>query len=243
MRRCWLFIFASLTAATSYASLGIPRELSSDNRKVALDILGSSTMTKAVADPYALGGYSGFEVSLGLEQIDTSDLFRLGNGSASPQSAARYWLVTLGKGLFYNVDFFVNFAPLRQEEDFSSFGGAVRWGFYQMTALPVYFSAQVGANSSSFQNLINTSTQTADLLMGYDLVDLSLYGGIGVVRASAIFIGGAGGVTSDRETHTESTTNNHYFAGLSYRIGKVFAAFQYDYVSTNVFSAKIGLRY
>lgn len=247
MKRILIFLFSFLVFVSAQA-LDIPRNMNSDNRKVALDILGSSTMTKSLADPYALGGYSGFEIGVSLEQLDTSDMARLGtdvSGTGVPrqQKTANYWTITLGKGLYHNIDFFLQFAPLGQSDDFSSFGGSLRWGFYQLQSWPVYFAFQLGANSCNFQNLISTSTQTVDLITGYDLVNMSLYGGVGMVRAAGQFIGGTGGVTSDHETHTEATSGNHYFAGLSYRFGNVFTAAEYDYVSTNVLSAKIGVRY
>lgn len=216
--------------------------MTSSDRRIALDILGSGTTVKTLGDPYPLGGYSGFEVGISLEQLQTGDIARLGN-TATEQQALRYWMFTVGKGLFYNVDFFLQFAPIGQNEQFASFGGAVRWGFHELQNYPVNFSLQIAGNSASFQNLINTSTQTLALVAGYNLVDMSLYGSVGFVRASGLFIGGSNGITDTNETHTESTSANHYSIGLSYRIQKVFVAAEYDYTGTNVFSAKIGMRY
>lgn len=226
----------------TFASLQIPRGLSSSDRRIALDILGSGTAVKTLGDPYPLGGYSGFEIGLSLEQLQTGDIAKLGN-TAVGQESLRYWMFTVGKGLFYNVDFFLQFAPIGQNEQFSAFGGALRWGFHELQNYPVNFSLQIAGNSSSFQNLINTSTQTLSLVVGYNLVDWSIYGSAGFVRASGLFIGGSDGITDTNETHTESTTANHYSVGVSYRFRKLFAAAEFDYTGTNVFSAKIGLRY
>lgn len=216
--------------------------MSSADRRIALDILGSGTTVKTLGDPYPLGGYSGYELGVSVEQLDTTDISKLGN-QAAKQEHLRYWMLTLGKGLYYNLDFYLQFAPTGQSEQFSSFGGAIRWGFHELQNYPISFSMQIAGTSSSYQNLINTSTQTLSLIATYNMVDASIYGSMGFVRASGLFIGGASGITDTNETQSESTTANHYAVGLSYRFQKMFVAGEFDYTGTNVFSAKVGMRY
>lgn len=239
-------IFACLVVFSwtiqSHALLAIPNQLTLADRQDALKVLGTSTSVKIVGDPYPLGGFSGILVGLTLGQIATQGLGRLGSGSLV-QPETRLLLVTLGKGLFYNVDFFLQFAPPGQSEEFTNFGAAVKWAFYESPDLPFYLSLQIGGNGSSFQNLISTTTQSFDLLAGYNFIRTSLYSGVGIVRASGLFMGGAGGVTDTNATHAESLSTLHYILGVSYKWDSFFVAGQFDRAGSNVISLKMGLRF
>lgn len=243
IRSIFALLLSLLIPGLAFAALEFPRGMTRADRRAALDVLGAGAMVKILGDPYPLGGYSGWEMGLSVEQMDTSSISRLGQQQVHRQDQTRIFNLVLGKGLYYNIDFFLQFAPPGQGEEFSSFGGVVRWGFYESQNWPINLSLQLGANSGNFQNLVATTSQTMDLIFGYNLVDLSVFLGGGLARSSGLFIGGTGGITDDNETQSEAISNTRYIAGLSYRWEKFFLAGEYSHSNTPVFSAKLGFRY
>lgn len=216
--------------------------MSAADRQSVLKILGYGTSFKTSGDPYPLGGYMGFEIGVSYELLSTAQIAKLGSGTGV-QGDTSVLNVTLGKGLFYDVDFYLNFSPLGQSEKFSSFGGAVRWGVLELEAMPVHFSVQAAANSASFQNKINTTTQNFDVIGGWNFQDLVFYGGIGVIRSSGQFIGGAAGVNDTADTVTEAVNEAHTFAGISVKYGEYFVAAQMDRATQTAYAVKLGVRY
>ncbi|PWU15790.1 MAG: hypothetical protein C5B49_11340 [Bdellovibrio sp.] len=237
------FVIPFIFSPNGWCLLPIPRGLSSADCLRALGILGHGTLVKPLGDPYPLGGYTGLEVGLSWEHLLTADIAKLGQQQVPEQDDTSYFVITMGKGLFYNVDFFLQFSPLGQSEQYSSFGGALRWGFYETTNWPVHFSLQIAGNSSNFQNLITTTNQEIDLFMGYSFVDISVYAGIGMVRSSGLFMGGSGGITDSNDTLSQAATVGHGLFGFSYRYRDLFAALEIDNVGSNVVSSKIGMRF
>lgn len=237
-----IFVSIVFFANLGHASIQIPTEMNSLDRQAALRILGLGTGYKTIGDPYPLGGYMGFEVGVSYELLSTAQIAKLGSGTGI-QGDTSYVNFTLGKGLFYDVDFYLNFAPLGQAEKFSSFGGALRWGVLELQAVPVHFSLQAAANSASFQNKVNTTTQTFDLIGGWNFQDVVMYGGIGFIRSAGLFIGGVSGVTDSNETMTESVSETHSFGGLSVNYDTYFFALQVDRASQTAYALKLGVRY
>lgn len=238
----FLFFLFLILPSTGQAAIQIPSNMGAADRQAALRVLGLGTGYKLLGDPYPLGGYMGFELGVSYEMLSTSAISALGSG-ASKQSDLSYANFTMGKGLFYDVDFYLQFAPLGQHEKFSSYGGAIRWGVLELESAPVHFSLQAAANSASFQNKINTTTQNFDLVGGWDFQDLVLYGGVGFIRSSGTFIGGATGVTDTNETLTEAVSESHTFAGLSVKYDTYFLSVQVDRASQLIYALKMGVRY
>ena len=224
------------------ANLEIPKGIKAEDRRPALEILGGGSQLKLIGDPYPLGGYWGIDIGLSRETIGVSGLKTLGNGTGE-QGDVGVWALTFGKGLYYDVDMFLQFVPFGQQERVSSFGGGARWLFYEMDSLPVFFSVQAGANSASFQNLINLSNQSADLIASFSRRDITFYAGAGYFRSTAIFLGGAGGVTVSGNTELESMLAGRVIAGLSYRWDNVYVAGQLDRSFDTNYSVKAGYRF
>jgi len=241
MLRAFL-ICSLLMTSIAHAAIQIPTALTTSDRQTALRILGLGTGYKTIGDPYPLGGYMGFEIGLSYELLSTAGIAGLGSGTGV-QGDTSYLNLTLGKGLFYDVDFYLQFSPLGQSEKFSSFGGALRWGVLELQNVPVHFSLQLAANSASFQNKINTTTQSFDLVGGWNLQDIVFYGGVGFIRSSGTFIGGASGVNDTEDTLTEAVSDTHSFAGISVKYGTYFVAAQMDRSSQVVYALKMGVRY
>jgi len=226
----------------AFADLQIPKNMDKGDRKAVVEMLGLSSSMKLLGDPYPLGGYSGVEVGIASEVIATEELSRLGNKAPS-SNETNYSLLTLGKGLYNNLDIFVQFTPFSQKEDLTNFGGMLRWGFYQAEYMPAHLSLVAYANSMSYQNKITCSSLGYDLVAGFSVEDVTLYTGFGLVKSQATFIGGADGVTDSGITEREDTQQAHYLAGLSLKFSKIFFAAQLDRYTEATYSAKLGYRF
>jgi hypothetical protein len=204
--------------------------------------LGFGSAGKILDDPYPLGGYSGVEIGVSTQFIPTEDLSNLGAGTED-KGELTYYSLSLGKGLFYNIDTFVYFTPSFQSEELQSFGGQLRWGFYEASFFPISFSAMIYAGGANFQNLINITTSGWDLIGTVNMEDLALYFGAGSIRANGTFIGGADGITASTNTEKRDITEDHTFFGVNIGISKAFIALQVDRYSDSVYSGKLGYRF
>lgn len=241
--RALLFHFLILVlCGKAHAALPIPKNLNPVDRLNAVEVLGFGTSYKVLGNPYPLGGYSGYELGVSMEFLNTEEISRLG-AKAGEQPTTSYFVLSLSKGLYYGIDFSLQFSPLGQSERFSGFGGAVRWAFAEMSNQPVHFSLQASANSASFQEQINTTTQSLDFISGYIRDAWTLYGGVGLIRTSGVFIGGVNGITDDQKTATESVSSLQYFGGLSVHLSDYFIALQANRVVENNYALKLGARF
>lgn len=235
----------------------IPRRMSEDERHTALQILGFGSASKTLANPYPLGGQSGVEMGVTTEYIPSQDLKSLGDKS-SLRSELNYYSLSISKGLFYNIDTSVHFTPAFQNEDISSYGGQLRWGFYEFTFLPGGLSAILHGSATNFGSLLDTRTTGVDLVATVVVEEVALYFGFGQARALGNFRGGTVLSATDT-TRTESTTDilvfdnyqnayediqqAHTMFGVSLAFSEFFAAFQIDRYYLSSYAAKIGWRF
>ena len=256
-RKNFLFVLISIClSTTAEAALQIPKNLTESDRIKVTEILGLSTAVKVLSDPYPLGGYSGVEVGLGFEVIGTKEISNLGSAT-NAQSETNFSLLSIGKGIYNNIDFVFQFSPFTQTEAVSNFGGQIRWGFFQADHLPLHLSFMSSLNSVNFQDKITMLSQGNDLVAGFSVKDITLYMGGGIVRTIATFQGGetctaavppvctknAESITDSGKTVKEDVSDSHYLAGVNLRMDKVFFAMQMDRYTQSVFSAKLGVRF
>jgi hypothetical protein len=152
-------------------------------------------------------------------------------------------VLTLGKGLYNNVDGFIQFGLSGTAENISNYGGQLRWGFYQAEYVPAFLSLVLSGSTTNFQNLIITNNQALDLVTGINVDDVTLYLGTGQMRVQGTFVGGASGITDTSETLRESISGNHFLAGVNLKFSKVFLAMQIDRYTQANYSAKLGFRF
>ena len=255
LRALLIALFFSSTAS----AVVIPRDLDRSDRDQVIRLLGLSTSTKLLTNPFPLGGYSGFEVGLSLELIDVRDLAELGITSTDGDKELRYPRLTIGKGLYNNIDMFLHFAPQTAGSELTSFGGAVRYSFYEAQFLPVNISAVLSADHVNVNDQFESMTLGAELIAGLYINQFSLYMGVGQLRSSGTFIAGdlaqpviPDDVTVDindpdvnGSTRTvEQTVNQiHTMAGITVHFNDVFMAAQIDRYPDPVYSARLGLRF
>lgn len=238
-----LLALALAAPPAARATIQLPQSLSKDDRVQALRIIGLGLSNKILSDPYPLGGYAGFEAGISYESFPVGDLARLGSGLQPPQQDLSVAQLSVGKGLFNNIDVFVQFTPYTRENELSQFGGILRWGFYQASYLPVSLSVLLYGNSANLANQMSVSSWGADLVGGIDVDNVSVFAGVGGVEANGTFSGGATGITASGLLEREYVSSLHSVLGGSIRFSSFFVALQMDRYSQAVFSAKVGMRF
>ena len=229
-------------SAFAFAFADLPRQLSAADRLRAVEILGFGSSAKILGNPYPLGGYKGVEVGLTSEFIPLDDLSKLGNES-NGKGELNFYTLTFGKGLFHNVDVFIHFTPVVQNEDIQNFGGQMRWGFYESNSFPLTLSTSLYGGGANFSNLVNIVNFGFDLLATVTIDQVSVYAGGGPSRAIAKFIGGAGGITDTGNSEEADVLHGHTVFGVSIDISKFFLAMQIDRYADSFYSGKLGYRF
>lgn len=250
-------IFISIFCTqTALASLSIPRNLTQIERRKVTEILGLSSSVKVLSDPYPMGGYSGLEIGYAYEVVPAKEIASLGTANGT-NTETNYSVITIGKGLYNNLDVVGQFSPFSQAEGVANYGGQIRWSFFQARNLPLYMSLMSSINSVNFQDKITMLSQGNDLVAGFTAKDITLYMGVGVTRTIATFMGGetctnavppvctknSESVTDSGKTVKEDLSESHYLAGVNLKIDRAFLAMQMDRYTQSVFSAKLGYRF
>jgi hypothetical protein len=226
-----------------FARVDIPTHLSVDDRIKVLEILGPGTSSKILTDPYPLGGFAGLEAGIQMDSIPVSDLSNLGD-TVQKQALFNYPTISIGKGVYKDVDFFIHFIPSSVGTGISEYGGILRWGFYQMAYLPVSFALNVSADSANINNQLITKNFEYDLTAGITTQSIYFYAGVGQLQSSGRFSGGTPeGITDTGNTEYQKITSMHYLTGVGFRIDNIFLTTQMDYHQQPTYSVKLGFRY
>ncbi len=239
----FLLIIILFASNVSY-SFEIPSGLTKEERHKIVKQLGIPSSTKFLSNPYPLGGYSGTEVGISYIILDTSDISTLGDQATNNDSSLDLIELSVGKGLYNNVDIFFNFAPLNQHDKVSSYGGILKWGFYQAKFLPINFSALLTGSVFHVSDSFVHQTVGLEVMSGVNVDNLSIYFGVGQLQGEGQFMGGANGViTGAGETAKESEVMSHIFVGFNFQYEQSFFSAQIDRYKDPTFSAKAGLRF
>ena len=102
------FLGLILLSMKALAFNTLPKNLDTKAQIRALEILGYGSAAKILDNPYPLGGNLGIELGLTTDFIPLDDLANLGN-KTHDASEFNYFTLTLGKGLYNNLDFFLYF--------------------------------------------------------------------------------------------------------------------------------------
>ncbi len=261
-----LFLFWLAVGVTYSAfALEIPKGLTDTDRREIVRTLGLNSAPKALSNPYPLGGYSGFELGISLEVINIRDIRRLGcepgtagcpNDKYSDETEWRVPRLTIGKGLYNDIDFFFSFVPPTSGTRVSDYGGQARWSFFQAQFLPVNLSAVAFFNQMNFNDLFMNRNVGADLIAGVNVNNFALYFGGGWLEGTGTFIAGTTNGCedctvnpADPDVHSLTATVEqrvetfHTVVGFSLHYQNLFAAAQVDRYRDAVYSMKMGLRF
>lgn len=236
-----LFVF--LFSLNIYAAIDLPQNLTQSDREQSLKILGYGLSNKILSDPWPLGGYSGLEIGVTESQISVTDLKSLGSKLSNDPGDLTYTTLSIGKGLYNNIDVFFTMTPYLSTTQLSQFGGIFRYNFFQAEYSTYTLSFLVDANYSNIQNRLSTKTIGTDLIGGYNTGHIGIYLGIGQIASSGEFLGGSLGLTKSQQKETEEVRDFHSLMGINLRWAEYFLALQMDHFTQSVYSLKLGLRY
>lgn len=248
----------------SVSALEIPRGLNATDRREVVRTIGLNSAPKALSNPYPLGGYSGFEVGYSVEFINVRDIRRLGcvpnttncDNNYSNETEWRYSRLTIGKGLYNDVDVFFSFIPPTGGVRASDYGAQVRWSFFQAQFLPVSLSLIGYFNQLNFNDVFMNRNMGTELMAGVNVNNFALYFGGGWLQAEGTFVGGTTlncedctvnstdpEVNSISRTVTNRVEASHTVVGFSFHYENLFAAAQVDRYRDAVYSLKLGMRF
>lgn len=234
---CILFFLPSL-----HAALKIPNGLDHSERQEFIKQIGFASSYKYLAQGYILGGYQGLEVAATVENIPFSKTNYLSQTTID-ESDRPLQSFSVGKGLYQNVDIFFTFSPFLFQNQISSYGGAIRYIFYEHETKPLNVGFLLHGNGLNISNLVGIQTSGVDIVTNYYSHYWTMFFGFGLARSIGSFVGGANGVTEDQNTADEDIFQNRYYAGFSYDFGSYALSFQVDRVYSETFSAKLGTRF
>jgi hypothetical protein len=264
--RFWLCVFILIFAGGAHA-FNIPTGLNESDRREIISTLGLNAATKMLDNPYPLGGFSGFEIGLSAEFIDIRDIRRLGcapgtagcrNTSYSDESEWRFSRITIGKGLYEDVDIFFHFIAPIGGVKISDYGGALRWSVFQARFLPINISLIGHFDQLNYRDAFTNRNLGAEAMVGVNVDNFALYFGGGMIQAAGTFIGkDSSGVCSgnctvdpadttvdpNSRTVTNKVTTTHTVVGLSLHYDDLFGAAEVDRYQDAVYSLKVGLRF
>ncbi len=233
-------------------SLEIPRNLTSADRTEVVKMLGMNTSSKLLTNPYPLGGYAGFELGLAVEVINVEDLKRLGAKLTNDEREFRYPKISIGKGLYNDIDLFFHFIPSAPGLKVSEYGGLLRWSFFQAKFVPINLSLNIQGSHIDINDSFESQTLGTNLISGINVQNFSIYFGFGYLQSKGTFMGGSTGqgVVSpsdpglDTGTGTASSraTQFHSLVGVTVHFSDYFLAAQIDRYQDPVYSMKLGTR-
>lgn len=227
-----------LISFSSYAGL-VSGNLSDTDRKDVVRTLGYGSSLKTLGDPYPLGGFSGFELGIAVESIPTEDFTNYGDGTAGGKLLT-YPVVSLGKGLYENVDLFVHFSMFGPENRVGVYGGLVRWGFFESDTLPLTLSLSLQSASNNFDNQITGEVFSAIFNLGLNFEESALYMGVGKVNAKADFVKE---LTDSAIAESSSAEDLQFKLGGVYYFRPYFLSLEFNRYVVSHFSARVGLRF
>ena len=233
------FTLSLLVSLTAAADLRLPNGIGSvgqtTGRQSILQELGYGTSSKLIAEPYPMGGYRGLEISLTYETLPTDQLNQNSNPAQDPLAFSR---VTIGKGLYKNVDIQMNFIPFDSQSSLSGFGAIVKWMFLEGELIPYNFSFVAEGNQTNFNNQLIEQSMGADVIFGGTFDLATLYVGTGWLHSNGEFRS----PDAPAVTAIENVSNFHYFAGAVLRWEPVFVAAQLDQFQQTMLSFRLGVR-
>ena len=259
--RIYLLIFAALPLFAS--ALEIPKRLTESDRSTVIRTLGMNSSTKILSNPYPLGGYSGLEIGVSVELIDIKGLSRLGcdpgtsgcpNTARSDEKELAYSRLTVGKGLYNDIDLFMSFALPNPGAEIADFGGHLRWSFYEAQFLPIVLSVLTQANQININNSFTSQNVGISLLAGITVDDFAIYFGGGYINSESQFTCGdeEDGVVDASDPACQASgsgfinqkeSGSKSLVGINLQFDDYFAAAQIDRYRDPVFSAKFGVRF
>lgn len=242
MKYFLFFFLTSLFSLFSFAGITIPNGLSDKDQRDIINSIGPATAARLLSAPYPLGGNEGFELGIGRQFIPTELLGELGN-KTEPQKGTSYPIITLGKGLFNDVDMFLTAIPFMQSPNLSHFSAQTRISHWYSSTSPLVFSSIWHVGSTTLKDQISFENYGIDAIITMYLRHICLYAGMGSLFTNGTFIGGNNGITLSGQTETVTQVFAHKIVGIDLRHQAYFFAAQVDSYEKPNYSFKVGYRF
>ena len=250
-----LILYLIFKSTFCFSKILLPQHLSKSDRRTVLSLFGAGTSARLLSTPYPLGGWEGFEIGLSKHFLPTQDLIELGNGTPS-QDDFEYPLLTLGKGLFYDLDLFLSLIPMGQNKTMSHFSSQIRYQVWNSSNQIFRISGLIHGGTTTLNNQLNMQSYGFNVLGTATIDRLSLFIGIGSTFTNGQFIGCSqvlspqsnalvdceNGITDTESTQTETLTLSHQVFGVEWPIDNFFIAAEVDRYRVPFYSFKIGYR-
>jgi hypothetical protein len=238
----FITLFILFINIKSFAALTIPSGLSDKDQRDILNTLGPATAARLLSAPYPLGGSEGFELGLGRQYMPTESLSTFGN-KTEPQEGLSYPIITLGKGLFNDVDMYLSAIPFTQSPNLTHFSAQTRIAHWYSKTSPLIISSAFHIGSTTLKNQVTFENYGFDVLATMYLKHICLYTGLGTLFSNGTFIGGNYGVTTSGSTETVAKIFAHKLIGVDLRYEEYFVAAQVDSYERPNYSVKVGYRF
>lgn len=230
-------LLSLLLISLSWA-LELPRQISSEEQTEVLRTLGLSSSQKFLSQAYPLGGYQGFEVGLSFESVSLDSVRGLGNGTNSTSLLIPN--LSLGKGLYNDLEIFFQLSPQMEASGFGRYGGSLRWSFFESKFLPLTISVVGHGSSSQFRNQLTTRNVGFDLLFGLSFDQFSFFAGGGWASSAGVFYGGPDGLTLSGAQERHKVDHSHITLGGTYHFRPLYVGLSVDRYIETAYSAKLG---
>ncbi|MEY4615782.1 MAG: hypothetical protein RJB66_742 [Pseudomonadota bacterium] len=236
------FIFLlMLVPLFSQARFQLPHQLTSEDRKSALSVLGPATNSRLLSSGYPLGGWQGFEIGLSRHYVPASYLNSLGDQS-NQRRDFEYPILTFGKGLYYDFDLILSFVPMFQSESISHTSAQVRRQFWQSPKNIFRVVGLAHAETTNLANQLGIQGYGFNIIGTTTIDKISLFIGVGASSWQGTYIGGARGVTDSGDTEINRVLMAHHLIGFEWPIDNYFVAAEVDRYDSPYYSMKLGYR-
>lgn len=237
----FIITFILFFTSLALAKFDLPQQMNAKDRQRALEILGSATSSRLLSSAYPLGGWQGLEVGLSRHYIPASYLSSLGDRSAT-QNDFNYPMLTIGKGLYGNVDLHVGFVPMFQSDAISHASAQIRYQLWKSPSKIFRLSGLVHASTTNLLNQLIMQNYGFNIIGITTIDELSLFVGAGLSSTDGRFIGGNKGITDSKDSEQETKRLPHQLIGLEYLINNYFVAAEIDRYDSPYYSLKVGYR-
>lgn len=237
------FIALIFTPINSIAKIQFPTGLNSPDRKKIVQVLGFGSNQKFNHFSKPLGGYPGYEFSLGFENINSSTIQDVGVDNKLKKNISFYTL-NFSKGMYYDIDFNLSLTPLPQESSVSLFAASVHKTFQVENFPGRSFAVWLHGQNTSFSSQFHSKNWGIAVTTQMEFDIFNIYAGVGYIRSIGMFIGGTSGITDSLITTNEEANSTEWIIGSTYEwSGNNFVAFEYNHIFQSQFGFKIGQRF
>ncbi|MFK8138299.1 MAG: hypothetical protein AB8E15_08070 [Bdellovibrionales bacterium] len=240
----FIFLFYTNTFAFQFSG-----NLSGDDFKEIIKSLVSGASMKSVSNPYPLGGYTGLQLGMQIENLNTKGLGDLGDATGD-NNDINLNVITVGKGLYNNVDIFLAMSPFSSSKGTSLYGGSIRWAFFESEDLPISASITAHSVNVNYDSTVIGESSGIRASIGLSFESSSVYFSAGSLSSKAKFVGGIGAVSSsssgvtasDFEEREELAEFETSFGGV-WEFGSYYTGLELKKTSVSTYTGSIGLRF